>query len=374
MEVEKRVVLLMLRDKLSEEERSELVDLLWTHMNWSQVLGYIHSHRIGGIVYKNLQKNVVSQGFERFLLNKFYFSLRDQYRLQKVRGEEQLAFTLNIGKQLDKNNIPFCVLKGLTLSVGIYKDFGCRNSNDTDILVQPEYLQSALQVFKNNNYIQGRMSKSTGQIVPANRREVLMRPLVSHEVIPLQKLANGNQFIDYHEIDLQFSIDLMTSNRTDGFVKELIDRKIALDGHHGLYALSWEDHLLFLCNHFYKEATTDYDVVRYNDLSLYKLHDIYSLLVSNIPIQWERIYDGIENYRLRKAAYYTFYYINTVYGSVISDTMMSEIYSGNLEYLHEVYVYNNEDLAIRWEDDVIDRIFNMNRAKNVHDDRFSVPH
>ncbi|MNW22121.1 hypothetical protein D3C71_2234350 [compost metagenome] len=54
--------------------------------------------------------------------------------------------------------------------------------------------------------------------------------------------------------------------------------------------------------------------------------------------------------------------------------MMSEIYSGNLEYLHEVYVYNNEDLAIRWEDDVIDRIFNMNRAKNVHDDRFSVPH
>lgn len=108
-----------------------------------------------------------------------------------------------------------------------------------------------------------------------DRREIVVRPMISHEVIPLRKKIENNLFVRTHEIDLQFSIDLVTSNRTDELVEEILGRIIEIPLEQGsCYSLSWEDHFLFLCNHFYKEATTDYDVKLYNDLSLYKLCDI----------------------------------------------------------------------------------------------------
>ncbi|OPH48002.1 hypothetical protein BC351_39120 [Paenibacillus ferrarius] len=361
---EQRVIILLLQPMLPLDEEQELIQLLKTHGDWSAIIGKLIVYRSVGIAYKRLEYMLTKMDIKEFAYKKIYNILKDMYRVQFIRLSEQAKQVYEIAEAFEKAGVRYSVLKGLALAAGLYQDLGSRSSNDMDVMVHPDELEDALHVLRECGYIQGELNILKDVIEPASRRDVVTRPMVSHEVIPFQKKVENNPFMTKHEVDLQFSIDLMTSNRTDVAVDEFLSRRILIETKEGAFhSLSWEDHFLFLCVHFYKEASTDYALKLYNDLSLYKLCDlIYLLNSTHIELIKHKIMNRAKEYGLEKAVFYAMHYLQEAFNVTVDPLLYGELQPPDIEYIHQLYRYNSTEVVMRWNEPIRERIFNLNRV------------
>lgn len=364
---QKRVIILLIKPFLQKNEEKELMELLKCHLDWSAIIGMLIAHRVIGLAFLKLKDLIDKYGFLEYAFSKILPISRDMYNVQAIRMKENLERVIEISAIFKKEGIPYVLLKGVALTLEIYEDFGSRNFNDSDILTHPSNLQAVLKVLKEHGYIQGRLNHSTGEMIELNRRDIITRSLISHEVIPLQKKIENHPFVLTHEIDLQFSVNLMSSKRTDEITESLISRRISIETQQGhFYSLQWEDHFIFLCIHYFKEASTDSEVKLYNDLSLYKLCDItYLLLSSKISLNYDIILDRISIYDAIQAVYFALNNIKEVFGQEIVEPIFSRMKIENTDFLNQVFYYDSNKVAYSWKEPLIDRIFNMDRVGKV---------
>lgn len=129
---------------------------------------------------------------------------------------------------LTENQIEYVLLKGISLSKHIYNDMGLRDFNDNDILVHPNDIEKAKNLIISLGYEQGEPMNDT-KVAKPNRKELLVRKLSSHEIVPLVKnVSDVEHFLTQHIIDLHFSVNLMTKNHNVNIIKELFQRKLKL--------------------------------------------------------------------------------------------------------------------------------------------------
>ncbi|WP_078557197.1 nucleotidyltransferase family protein [Bacillus alkalicellulosilyticus] len=361
---EERLVLMLAKKNLSKEERGILIQLMESHLDWERIMGSLSLHRIKGIAWSNLKK-IFGRDFNiKLTYPNFFKELDYAYRYQMLKAKENMKLTLEVCNEFEKNNVKHVVLKGFVSSSVIYNDFGMREFGDNDILIHSSQLEQALTILKDKGYTQGNYNVINDEITEASRREKIVRTMVSHEVIPL--VHKGNPILPHHEVDLQFSIDLMTGNKTDMEVQQLLNRRVEMKlGEGSFYTLDLYDFLIFLCIHFYKEAISLMEVLHYGDLNLYKLCDIYYLIEDFSNINWKEFLFRIQQLNVEKEVYYSLHYVINIFDLMIPVNIIKAISPKNLDYINEVYYYNNENVAHVWGDPIIKRIFNIDRVKQI---------
>ncbi|WP_176854879.1 nucleotidyltransferase family protein [Paenibacillus sp. OK060] len=338
-------------------------------MDWSRVLGLLQYHRVTGMVWSNIQKYLKKLDVQ-LSYEKLFSNVSQSYNLQLNKAKEQWEHTKRVCQKFDENGINYALLKGIALSACVYKDWGARNFGDTDILIHPSQINLATQCLKDVGYIQGVINLDRSDIVAASRKDTMFWSLVSHEVHPFIIKTPNSLIIHSHEVDLQFSIDLNTANRTDVSVTNLLDNSISVNiDNTRIKTLNWEDFLIFLCIHYYKEATTIRDVKAYNDLTLYKLCDIFYLLVhKEICIDWNKFHESVEATQSHKGVYYALSNLNSLYIDVVSDDILIRLKPQDLSYLDEVYHYNSNEIAGRWDMSFAERFFDPNRIIKLNEE------
>ncbi|WP_144502491.1 nucleotidyltransferase domain-containing protein [Bacillus thuringiensis] len=360
---EKQLVYLLAKTKLNKEEIFELKELLSTHLDWSKVIGLIQFHRIAGSAYSNI-KTYINE-IKGFKYPYFLKLITIMYKAQKQISLEQYKYILEICEILHANNIKYAVLKGIALAQCAYGDIGMRISNDFDILIHPNDTNQVLKILKEIGYVQGTYDYHKKEIVLANRREVVTLPLISHQTYPLVKKVDENhQFLEYFSVDVHFSVDLMTNNRTDKVVEDFLNRgkKVVIQGKE-VCTLDREDMLIFTCMHFYKDAIYESEVLNYKDLLLYKICDIYRLIINDDDkeINWNEITQRVVKYKLQKPLYYALYYTNDLF-EVIPEEILSAFEQQPKQYLNQII--NKGSVVGQWEDNILDRVFNITRPQN----------
>ncbi|MNB80289.1 hypothetical protein D3C75_270480 [compost metagenome] len=359
---ERRVILLLAKIKLDDGELAELRLLMQTHMDWSRIYGMLHTHRLLSIAYVTIDRHFSHEDIKNFAYPRLFSSLKNTYKIQYLKNTEHLKHTINVCNQLKARGVRYVLLKGITLAIQHYEDIGIREFSDTDIMVHTSQLQEAVNAIKELGYLQGGFDEQKKDVVPASRKEIITSPLTSHEVVPLRKRVK-HDFMSVHEVDVQFSMDLMSSNRTDELVEEILNNAVVLNVEdNDIATLNPYDDLLYICIHYFKEATGEFDVKLYKDLGLYKICDLFQI-VSKGEIDWNIFIRLVLERGLQKAVYFAFFYLNEIFGETVPSEMMKQISPGNLDYLNVVYEYNSKNVSIHWDTDVVDRVFDMNRAK-----------
>ena len=363
---EESLVVLLSKNNLDGEEQELLIGLINTHMDWSKVLGLLQMHRLAAMAWENLKEYVFSKEGFCWKFSKLFRFCENIYNLQFSRMLTQTQYTLEVCKELDKRGINYVILKGIILSNFMYGDLALRESNDLDILIDPNQIDDTRKILKGLGYIQGYFDAKNKKIIPYSRKETLISPLVSHELRPFVKKMEVDGHFNLHMVDVQFSIDLLTGNRTDNIVKKLITNRIKLNLKGSeIYSLQWEDLLVYICVHFYKEATNLSEVLIYKDMLLYKLCDIFRTITNkDIDFNWLVFLRRVEEYDLKNPVYYSLYFTNLVYGSVPSD-VLAKLAPEDEEYLDSVY--QNEKLVHKWNDKPIERIFDMDRPRKIEE-------
>lgn len=342
---EEELVVLLSQPFLNAEQEIKFKYLLESYLNWDKVIGMIELHRIAGLAWKNVQKYFFNNDSNRCTCNRLYKYLYNSYKINTIRANEQLNYTYDVCNVLKKNNIKYVLLKGIVISSGLYGDIGLRDFNDNDILISPKDVNAATNLILQLGYLQGE-SKHLSKIKKTTRKEKITRSLTSHEVIPfIKNLSPEANFSPQHIVDLHFSINLMSGKRTDNIVEKWIEDSIEINiQQKKIYTLKWENMLLFLCEHFYKEATSSRDLTMYKDLLLYKLCDIHYLILFK-KINLEELLTKTKEFELEKQVYFTLKYLEDVFNVKDLKSFIEKIKPKNTSFLNHVYYYNSDKIA-----------------------------
>ncbi|MEI3916267.1 MULTISPECIES: nucleotidyltransferase family protein [Bacillus] len=367
LKLEYELIILLTKQDLNESEINRLKELLGSHLEWDRIIGLLYIHRVLGIAWLNLKKYYSQDEKNRCAMPRLFKLLNESYNAQKEKFSEQLEYTYQVCKALEDKNIRYVVLKGVSLSGIIYKDGGLRDFNDNDILIHPNDLDRAKEEILSLGYVQGNV-KHHIKIVKPTRRELLIRRMNSHEVIPLVKdISKDSMLAAHHVIDLHFSVNLMTKNHNEDIVEKFLNHRIKekIQGKM-IYSLDYNDMFIFLCEHFYKEAKSVRDLNMYKDLLLYKICDIYHILLNKNLINWNTIVSTIEEYEMEKQVEFALTYVKRIFKCDISPLLNKNSYNEDFDI---VYQYDSEEVAYKHNanQELVDRVFDISRPRMINE-------
>jgi hypothetical protein len=320
-----------------EADQECLRDLLGRTMDWSRILGILFVHRTAGTAWLNL----VGLGFEAlqrvrpdFLLP----TLELAYRAQCRYAADQLTRTTALMRLFDDAGIECVLLKGGAVARMAYRDPGMRFFGDNDLLFHRADLGRVGTIMKEHGYVQGIWDPGRGEIVPASRREVMLHAVHSHETYPYLRVEPDAQVAAIHEVDVHFSVDLLSSNNTDDTVADILARRIRVDGDGGpVWTPHQEDMFAFVAVHLEREATHISEVATTKDLLLYKLLDLLAMLENTAyPVDHDAVVRRAEQLGLTRELHFGLFYVDQLYPGRVPPELLDRTRPADTAYLHEV--------------------------------------
>jgi hypothetical protein len=122
--------------------------LLPQSVNWDLFLHLAVYHRLFPLAYKTLC-SLNNPAVPAEVIN----ALQQEYRQNALRSLCMTGEMVRIINSFEENGIQCLVLKGHPLAFKLYGDFALRPSKDIDILVEPQKLEQAEKILKEEGYI-----------------------------------------------------------------------------------------------------------------------------------------------------------------------------------------------------------------------------
>lgn len=356
------VLLLSLPDPRPDQAEA-MLELLNTPLDWNQVLGMLTVHRVVGIAWHNILRYVI-QHRQTLLSAYFLKSLKVTAAGQRLMAQEQMSRTAEMQRALADAGVRSAILKGGAVAAMAYPDPGMRMFHDNDVLVDPDRLRDAVAVLQDLGYVQGSWDYATASVRPAPRRQVLHMAMHSHQTYSYMKPTPEATVLECHRLDVHFSVDLMTGNRSDAAVSALLDDRIEL---RGLTSISPIDMLIFSCVHFAREAAHRNEVMALKDLVLYKLVDVVALLA-------DRDLDGVPeraaHLGFAREVYFALHHTDELFTGRVPAELLDRLRPDDLGYLDEVG--EGEGEVHRWRAPMKQRMFDIHRLRELDGD-LSIP-
>jgi hypothetical protein len=358
MSLESEAALLWSTPNLKPAEVVRLRELLHARLDWSEVLGILATHRTMGVAWHNLLQHLIEE--RGALLPTYLFkALEVMYKGQLVMAREQIAYSIELLDALSAAGIPCALLKGGAMARMAYPSLGMRVFNDNDLLVETARLAEAGDILRKVGYEQGSWNYGTGTVRPARRSDIMLYPVSSHQTHPYMRPTPSATTLECHRVDLHFSVDLLTSNRTDTLVTDLLSRRVAL-GDPPLWTLDPVDMAVFGCVHFYKEAIYYNEVARLKDLVLYKLVDVLALLEKpDAPVDPDALASRAIDMGVAEQVYFSLFNLNELFPGHIPGGLLATLRPDTVDYLHEVV--DDQNHVYRWAAPVAERFFDSQR-------------
>ncbi|MFE7741634.1 nucleotidyltransferase family protein [Nocardia sp. NPDC057455] len=357
------VLLLSLPDPRPDDVGA-MLRLLNTPLDWNQVLGMLTVHRVIGVAWHNVVRYAIQQ---RQTLPCAYFlkSLKVTAGGQRVMAEEQTARTAEVQRILQQAGVRSAVLKGSAVAKMAYPDPGMRTFNDNDLLVDRARLPDATAALHEAGYVQGSWDYATGSVRPAPRRQVLHMAVHSHQTYSYMKPTPDASLLECHRLDMHFSVDLMTGNRSDSAVSALLDDRMELGG---LTVIAPIDMFIFTCLHLAREAVHRNEVLALKDLVLYKLVDILALSTGeHCPrIDFDALPARADRLGFAPEVYFALHYTDAVFPGRVPAGLLDRLRPHDLDYLSEVR--DGKQVVHRWQGPVVRRMFDIHRLRELGDD------
>jgi len=146
MDIKKEDILLLDCIRLDQKAKNRL--RTFSNDNWEGVLRQARRHLLAPFLHRTLTDLKNEINIPTYLLDTLYQS----YLNNTVRNVRSFYALSDVLRKLEKNGIPFILLKGAHLNELVYKDPGLRIMEDIDILFKKDDLKSAQLCLKDSGY------------------------------------------------------------------------------------------------------------------------------------------------------------------------------------------------------------------------------
>lgn len=333
----------------NEEEEEKLNMLLELTEDWAFITGELIRHRINGNFYTSL-----SQQQKKYIIGKVSQTFSILSSCYEQYNKKILEFFQILIDETDQAGINTAGLKGVVFNTTLYK-LGARRSNDIDILVEENDIQTFDEIMRSLGFIQS----SDGGRTEASKKQKLIQIMNYHDLVPYYRAENV-PFLDFIKVDVNFHFDSKEHNITRSILNE--GTKNYEGNGFSIRGLRWENHLLHLCVHFYREASNSIWTSRARDVDLYKVIDIQNTLRTlsrDDLINW---CNYVKKYQLNKQCYFTLYYLNRFYPNEVYSEIMNIIRPKDITFLNKVETRGGKVLERKI--DFFEQAFDMRYGKN----------
>jgi hypothetical protein len=360
---ERQLILLCSRGYLKKEHIEEVKDILSGRVDWKEILYQGTTHRTLNMMYYHLDRLGLTDKVEEEVLK----AMKSQSKVYSVRNRVYFDEIKKIFEGLESKGIRAAILKGNFLSANVYPSIETRTFNDIDLLMDLKDEKAICEVLESLGYVQGQYNETTKEIMPVTRKQKMFHLMSTGELqVFLKKM--DNPFAQLAEVDLNYNILWKGNCPYKIDTAELLYRAIEADLDGGkIHTLNYEDFLIQLAFHLYKEAANLLWISDLRDLKIYKFADV-AIFVEKFEdkINWDKLVKfSIEN-NCTKIPYYTFYYVNLIYGEVIPCDVMKALEPEDKDYLDE-YGIDGEKPS-KWKFDFFTRLFETSRVLELSDD------
>lgn len=271
--------------------------------------------------------------------------------ISKIRYSELDLFITS----LNKNQIPYAVIKGEPLSLVAYGKVGQRNSSDIDLLISKKYL----------GFVKSLLLSCGFKTKENNRFDQITAVSFTHQSVPYFKMSNHIKI----EVDLNHDI----------FWGEYDGKKIDI----GEYISDTIEMYIYGCKvkvlpplkamvqlilHHYKEMNSIYHLVRQNCINYNMFKDIYFLWKNNQEsISLEKLYAISLKYEVIPYVFYVLYFTNWIFKDIVLQNYVDEFRTLEGEALLDYYGLSKKERK-PWKVDFQTRIVRENLYDLICDD------
>lgn len=360
---ERKLVLLCSRGTLRAGHVEEIKEIMSGRLDWKEILYQGVTHRTLNLMYYHLKNLKLTDKIEEEVVK----AMKTQCNVYALRNKTYFAEIKNIFDKLNEQGIRVAILKGNFLAAKVYPSIETRTFNDLDFLIDVNDGNRIVKVLEDIGYIQGEVDKDTGEIVPSTRKQKMLQQLASNELQECLKKTDS-PFTPMLQVDLNFDVLWKGNCPCKIDTPELLNRAIDVDIDGAkTNILDYEDFLVQLACHLYKEAALLHWINDLRDLKIYKFADIMMFIEKfSGEIKWDKLTAFCERTGCGSIVFYAFYYVNLMYGQVVPENVMKALEPDNLDYLNEYGIENEKPST--WQFDFFTRMFETSRVMEVSEE------
>lgn len=318
--------------KIDDNDRDILYSWLNNYQDDLNIISDIYKNKLQFLLLKHLIEMKCCLGMNKSL----GLQLSAQFAFLQNKYSTYLSTANSISKLFNENNIPHCILKGISIINDLYtsNELIYRDFNDVDFLVSPSKTKLAKKLLENINVIQGTVTEDM-QILPASRKEIIFWSLNSHQehrYIAESPFSHFSPWL-FQLIDINTTIfeggKSVPQISTDYLLEHRINKHIKNDIL--IFSLRPEYEFIQLCYHFYKD--TKYDIKKANNenFCLQKFCDIREFILHfGKEIDWTEFVKIVNEFNIGDQIYYSLYIVSSFYGDLGIEEILKEIKTTHL--------------------------------------------
>lgn len=306
MKSEDRLLLLLSKVSISEQEANEIRGLLDEGIDWSIVLANAIFNRVLNRIYENVQKLRVADK----LNSDIFLTIFKLYAMNAEKAEQYKRQLVEIAKEFDKESITFAIIKGIAVGSKIYGDSNSykREFSDIDILINKTDLKMAKKIIKRLGFIQGEYNIYTNKIDEISRERELIMQMTSHQLMPYIKEINVCNTLPIKEVlEVDFNFSILDGSDDMELTQDVLRSKEQFELYgYAINTLTKEWMFIQLSTHCYREFISDYHKFKLQDLTLSKLSDFYEFVIRyKNQVDWDKVCEISNRYNISDAIYFS---------------------------------------------------------------------
>lgn len=343
MRQEYKLILNTVIKERTERKVNEIESILNEELDWCLIMGQLANHRLASYFYFGLtymQRKRMPKEMRRLM--GFLVEAQEQESISKYKEFSKISLAF------EKNNVKYSALKGLLFCADFY-ELAERRSNDMDIMILEKDIEKVDEILRGFGYIQS--LRPNGKLVEATRKEKMLQRLKYHDLIPYMKEDETGFF----ELDINFRFD----DKDNDIDEEIFGYGTVTYNNHGVSVcgLPFNTHLMFLCIHFYREATNTLWTSTKRDILLYKVIDIINCIITHYEeLNVDEWCQMVQYYNISHKCYYAFNVISQIYTNDKVNRIKNVLEPVDSSFLNEIYV-DGENRYIHRQIDYVDTVF-----------------
>lgn len=354
-ETEKKLICLLSRINLNENEKKEISHLLEQKISWTYIFDVTLKNKCHLLVFENLKKfEIESDEYSKYSQIVRCMSFYNFYNL-KSKYEELNIFLEKLPKE-----IKVVPVKGAHLIKNMYKSFYIRATNDFDFLFKKEDLPTIKNILNNLGYYQGDYDSKTNTIIPFNAKKRILYNTKMYNLLPYIKIVN-NDALKINLFDFSHSLDFDLKNN---IVEEMID--VAYFDN-GVWKLKPAHFFIHMCCYHYREGSHASWILIGKDLNIIKFCDVREYVVN--CMKHDDILEAInfaKKHNLQKAVYFTIYFVKEIYNTGFEDEILNSLDISDESFLYE-YGENEYDEVKTRKKDFWTSLFDRNNKDEIQE-------
>lgn len=349
---EYQLAILLSKPYLDKKEKNFINQLINQNLNWSIIFKELRRHRISAIAYQHL----ATAELKDVIPNEFCTALKTEFEKNKSLQELYRSECIPFLKALQKNNIPFCLLKGVVLQELLYPKY-TRIYKDIDILIQKNSYTDVSRILNLYGF-----SNEQNMCNVKRKRERIFLLLNTYEFPEFKKEIIKNGCNNYVNVDVQHSHALSSKmgyhvNNTDEIVTS---QNISIDGEQ-FKCQNLQYLLIHLCTHAFGDAVTISEIILNKAFRLRNFGDIVGIVEKfSDSYLSDKFYDLVSKTNTIKPVYFCLYYCTQIYQ--VSDSFKQIV--KNLEkqltdysFLNQYGFENGSSGVFNWKCNLENKLF-----------------